>query len=136
MSGETDLKTILNSLSPVLVEGTFVFCTFPEGSYGDFAEANPKAYIMENEGLTLVLDKSVADRHGFRYSGEFSCISLEVHSSLNSVGLTATLSDMLAAHQISVNMIAGYHHDHLFVPKASAGRALELLAEVQKSKLG
>jgi hypothetical protein len=136
MSGETNLKTILNSLSPVLLEDRFVFCTFPRGSYGDFAETCPKAYIMENEGLTLVLDKAVADSHGFDYNGEFSCISLQVHSSLNSVGLTATLSGVLAAHQISVNMIAGYHHDHLFVPKASAGRALELLAEVQKSKLG
>lgn len=127
MSGETVLKTILNSLSPVLVEGTFVFCTFPEGSYGDFTEANPKAYIMENEGITLVLDKRVADSHGFSYSGEFNCISLEVHSSLNSVGLTATLSGILAAHQISVNMIAGYHHDHLFVPVANAPLAISLL---------
>lgn len=127
MSGETDLKTILNSLSPVLVEGTFVFCTFPEGSYGDFAEANPKAYVMEDEGITLVLDKRVADSHGFSYSGEFSCISLEVHSSLDSVGLTATLSGILAAHEISVNMIAGYHHDHLFVPVANAPLAISLL---------
>jgi hypothetical protein len=43
------------------------------------------------------------------------------------VGLTATLSGILAAHEISVNMIAGYHHDHLFVPVANAPLAISLL---------
>lgn len=127
MSGETHLKTLLRNLSPVLLDDTFVFCTFTEGSYGDYAKTNPKACILENEGMTLVIEKSVADSHGFSYSGEFSCISLEVHSSLEAVGLTAIISGLLATYEISVNMIAGYHHDHLFVPVANAPLALDLL---------
>jgi len=133
MSAETSLKAIIENLSPNLVEGTFVFCTLPEASYGDFAETRPIATVQEEEGITLVLEKGVADQYGFSYGGEWCCISLQVHSSLNAVGLTATVSVILANHHISVNIIAGYHHDHLFVPKASAGRALELLAELQKS---
>lgn len=127
MPGEKNLKTLLSNLSPVLIEETFVFCTFPKGSYADFTEIHPKAFIMEREGLSLVLEKKVADSHGFNYSGEFSCISLEVHSSLEAVGLTAVISGVLATHEISVNMIAGYHHDHLFVPVANAPLAMDLL---------
>jgi len=127
MSGETNLKTLLSNLSPILLQETFVFCTFPEGSYGDFAQTCPKAFVMEKEGVTLVVEKAVADNQGFNYSGEFSCISLEVHSSLEAIGLTAVISGMLAAHEISVNMMAGYHHDHLFVPVANASAAMALL---------
>lgn len=127
MSGETNLKTLLSNLSPILLKDTFVFCTFPEGSYGDFAQTCPKAFVMEKEGVTLVVEKAVADSQGFNYSGEFSCISLEVHSSLEAIGLTAVISGMLAAHEISVNMMAGYHHDHLFVPVANASAAMALL---------
>ena len=127
MSGETNLKTLLSNLSPILLQDTFVFCTFPEGSYGDFAQTCPKAFVMEKEGVTLVVEKAVADSQGFNYSGEFSCISLEVHSSLEAIGLTAVISGMLATHEISVNMMAGYHHDHLFVPVANASAAMALL---------
>jgi hypothetical protein len=127
MSGETNLKTLLSNLSPILLQDTFVFCTFPKGSYGDFAQTCPKAFVMEKEGVTLVMEKAVADSQGFNYSGEFSCISLEVHSSLEAIGLTAVISGMLAAHEISVNMMAGYHHDHLFVPVANASAAMALL---------
>ena len=127
MSGETNLKKLLGNLSPTLLQGTFVFCTLPEGTYGDFAQTCPKAFVMEKEGVTLVVEKAVADNQGFSYSGEFSCISLEVHSSLEAIGLTAVISGMLAAHEISVNMMAGYHHDHLFVPVANASAAMALL---------
>jgi len=133
-SGETHLKTLLSNLSPVLLDNVFVFCTFAEASYGDYVKTNPKACIVENEGMTLVIEKSVADSHGFNYSGEFSCISLEVHSSLEAVGLTADISGMLATHEISVNMIAGYHHDHLFVSVANAPLAMDLLRNLDHLK--
>jgi hypothetical protein len=50
-----------------------------------------------------------------------------VHSSLQAVGLTAAVASELAAHNISANVIAGTHHDHVFVPSSDANRALELL---------
>ena len=58
-------------------------------------------------------------------------ITLGVHSSLEAVGLTAVVSTLLAKHEISAaNMIAGYHHDHLFVPANDAERAVELLIQL------
>jgi hypothetical protein len=47
------------------------------------------------------------------------------------VGLTAAFAAALAREGISCNVIAGLHHDHLFVPwdrRDDALRALEALA--------
>lgn len=50
-----------------------------------------------------------------------------MHSALDGVGLTAAFSSELAGAGISCNVVAGYHHDHLFVPEADAERALAVL---------
>ena len=54
-------------------------------------------------------------------------ITLDVHSSLEAVGLTAAVSAALAEENISCNVVAAYYHDHLFVPVADAERAMETL---------
>ena len=59
---------------------------------------------------------------------ELAWLTLEVHSSLESVGLTAAVSARLAARGIACNVIAGYHHDHLLVPVARADDAIEALS--------
>lgn len=132
MSGETDLKTILQSLSPVMLDDTYVFCTVVGARYGDYAETAPIASYQENEGLTLVLTQERADASGLSYEGLFRCISLQVHSSLESVGLTAVVAGKLAAYEISANIIAGYYHDHVFVPQAQASEAFGLLRDLNK----
>ena len=50
-----------------------------------------------------------------------------MHSSLAAVGLTAAFAKALAGEGISCNVIAGFHHDHLFVAEADAERALTRL---------
>ena len=47
-------------------------------------------------------------------------ITLDVHSSLESVGFLAAVSARLAAAGIPCNAVSAFHHDHLFVP--SIGR--------------
>ena len=132
MSGETDLKAILQSLSPIMLDETYVFCTVVGAIYGDYAETNPIASYQEDEGLTLVLAKERADAAELGYEGLFSCISLQVHSSLESVGLTAVVAGKLAAYEISANIIAGYYHDHVFVPQAQGSEALALLRNLNR----
>ena len=113
-----------------MLPGDFVFCTAANLKYGDFAELQPLASYQEEEGLTLVLAKQSADVAGLTYDSVFNCITLMVHSSLDAVGLTAAVSGKLAANGISANVMAAYHHDHVFVPENKAQIALQLLAEL------
>jgi hypothetical protein len=130
VSGETDLAKLLTRMSPVLMEGEFVFLSFTNAAYGDYAELNPVASIIETEGLTLVVEKSKADQHALEYQSSFKGITLEVHSSLDAVGLTAAFSAELTAHGISANVIAGYFHDHIFVDADDATRAIAALQQL------
>ena len=127
MRGETDLASLLSSLHPELVAGEFVFCTLKNARYGGYAELSPLASFQEREGLTLVLPRHSADVAGFGYDCVFRCITLAVHSSLEAVGLTAAVAARLAGRDISANVIAGYYHDHIFVPSERAVDALALL---------
>ena len=130
MAGEEDLDMLLVLLQPSLLPGDFVFCTAANLKYGDFAELQPLASYQEEEGLTLVLSKQSADVAGLAYDSVFNCIILMVHSSLEAVGLTAAVSGKLAANGISANVMAAYHHDHVFVPENKAQLALQLLTEL------
>ncbi len=130
MSGETDLQRLLQSMAPRLIDGEFVFCSFPGGRYGDHAALEPFAACIETEGLTLVLPRARADAKGLEYNGVFRGITLGVHSSLDAVGLTAAVATALTGHSISANVIAGYYHDHIFVQSASADEAITILRQL------
>ena len=127
MPGEMDLETILNTLSPVLLGPTYVYCSLAQSTYGALAELEPLASVREPEGLTLIVKAEDAERAQLECLGMFRCIRLEVHSSLESVGLTARVSAALAEHGVSANMLAGAHHDHILVPHAMANKALKII---------
>lgn len=135
MAGEKNLRRLLQSLSPELIEGEFVFCTFENSAYGDHAEIHPVASFMEAEGLTLVVPKAAADSAGQAYEGVFRCISLGIHSSLEATGLTAAVAGRLARHGIAANVMAAYYHDHIFVPAEEAERAVGILLEDNGKKI-
>lgn len=129
MTGELDLDKCLASLAPQMMRSEFVFCSIPDATYGDFVELRPVASFREAEGLTLVVDKTVADKSGLAYDAVFRGITLNVHSSLEAVGLTAAVAAKLAENGISANVIAAFFHDHIFVPSEKADRALSALKE-------
>ena len=135
MTAETDLATLVQNLRPNILPATYVFCTVNDASYGDLTHANPLACFAEPEGLSLVVTKEDANQHGLNYQGTFRCIRLQVHSSLEAVGLTAAVATELATHGISANVIAGYYHDHIFVPVEHADVALHLLQSVNPQSL-
>ena len=119
----------LNNLNPVLLEDEYVFCTFLSSIYGDHSKLNPIASFNEKEGLTLVVKKEIAKFNNLEFKDTFKCISLSLISSLTSIGLTALISKVLADNKISVNIYAGYYHDHIFVPLEKANDAFKLLCE-------
>lgn len=121
-------------MSPVLIEGDYVFCTLKDSNYGDYADARPIASFTEAEGLTLVLLKDKAEGLGWSYEGVFRCITLGIHSSLEAVGLTAAVAGKLADHGIAANVIAAYFHDHVFVQSELADDAIGILSKYSNQK--
>ncbi len=126
MSGERDLPTLLRALRPQLRPGTYVFTTTTTVPAG----AAPVVTVREDEGLTLVLDQHQADHLGLPYDYAAAWITLRVHSALDAVGLTAAVASTLATAGIACNVVAGYHHDHLFVPAHQAHAALDALNDL------
>lgn len=135
MPGESDLSTLLAAIRPELHPGRWVFATVPpDRAAGDGAgESDAFAVVREEEGTTVVIEKDAADRLGLPYDYVAARITLRVHSSLDAVGLTAAVSGDLALAGLSCNVIAGGHHDHLFVPYDDGPRAVELLEQLGTS---
>jgi hypothetical protein len=125
MSGEKNLQTLLNNMKPILNVGDYVFCTVINLNQLDLSEIIGS--FKEKEGITLIVSQDYANKMNLTYTTVMAWITLEVHSSLEAVGLTAAFSKILAENNISCNVVAGYYHDHIFVMKADASRAIELL---------
>ena len=130
-SDDEDLSNLLNNLQPNLLNEDYVFITLEDYSFDFFNLLHPIATFKEEEGLTLVISEERAKRENFKYNSVFKCISLGAHSSLNSVGLIATISTLLTEKGISCNVFSGYFHDHLFVQKSLSKEALELLKSIK-----
>ena len=54
-------------------------------------------------------------------------------SDLQAVGLTAAFASALGDAGISCNVVAGLHHDHIFVPVAQATQAVDVLLALQSA---
>ncbi|WP_337024531.1 MULTISPECIES: ACT domain-containing protein [unclassified Pantoea] len=125
MTGEKNLQKLLRTASPVINKGAYVFCTLTEA---DAELLNQSVVIVrEREGTTLVLPLEVADKRGIPYEYVAGWITLEVHSSLAAVGLTAAFSAALASREISCNVVAGFYHDHIFVAQHETEVAAETI---------
>ncbi len=130
--GEATLAVLLRSLSPLLdlVEYSYYFV-----GTGNTVPAQIQAFatIQEPEGTTIVARTMDIESTGMISMGTWARISLSVHSSLMSVGLTGTLASALAAAGISANVIAGYYHDHFFVPWDRRADAFNVLIALSTS---
>lgn len=108
-----DLAGMLAGMAPALDERRWAF-RLVEGK----VPAGAFALIREDEGVTAILPEE---------RGDFARITLTVHSALEGVGLTAAVAGALAARGIACNVVAGFHHDHLFVPWERREEALDVL---------
>jgi len=133
MLGIVDSKVLLKEMKPILDGTDYVFCTKKCFKIDkEIISLRPIATFLEEEGMTVVLSKKNADIHQLSYDTVLNKITLEVHSSLEAVGLTAAISTALASESISANVIAGFYHDHIFVPKDKANLALKTLQNLTK----
>ncbi|MFC8592830.1 ACT domain-containing protein [Streptomyces atroolivaceus] len=125
MRGERDLRTLLHGMRPELRPGRYVYVTLPGGDVP--RSVTPVVTVSEQEGLTLVVQEAQAVAAGLDHHFVAGWITLRVHSALEAVGLTAAVSLALTDVGISCNVVAGFHHDHLFVPYARAAEAVRVL---------
>jgi hypothetical protein len=86
-----------------------------------------QAVLTEGEGTTVVATAETAADRGWPVGFLAAWLTLDVHSALDAVGLTAAVSGALAEAGIACNVLAGFHHDHLLVPVDRAGEAAALL---------
>lgn len=128
MAGETSLTTLLRSMTPVLNEGAYVFCSLTDAT--QLQGVQPLGSFQEREGLTVIVQRQQAEQLQLEIDYVAAWLTLNVHSALAAVGLTAAVAGALADAGISCNVIAGYYHDHLFVAHADGTRALGMLQQL------
>jgi len=88
---------------------------------------------LSSQSTNIVIPKHKADELQLDYEYIAAWITLTVHSALDAVGLTALVSTELAKNNISCNVIAGYYHDHIFVAKNDAQKAIHVLTELSNT---
>lgn len=119
----TDLKALLVSMKPVLSEREWCFQPISDPR---FLPETAFAMIREEEGMCCVLPAAASSSN----APIFAKISLQVHSDLEAVGLTAAVANAFATSGIACNVVAGLYHDHFFVPWDRREEALRLLEKL------
>ena len=80
----------------------------------------------------MLIPFELAEKTKLNVDHPMRCITLNVYSSLEGAGLTAAVSTALGNNAIPCNMVAAFHHDHVFVPSEMCGQAMEVLTSLQK----
>ena len=131
MQGETDLAVMLRDLSVSVRPGRFTVVQ----AAGAVALGNGvEAVLREEEGTTVVATVEAAERLGCEVGFVAAWLTLDVHSALEAVGLTAAVATALAAEAIPCNVLAGYFHDHLLVPVDRVDDALACLERLRTDR--
>ena len=130
--GERDLATLIASMSPTLDPTCWCFAVVTPAEHAALADIALGSF-KEAEGMTLIVPWEGAEMLANK-SEPMARITLEVHSSLEAVGLTAAVSVALTEAQVSANVVAGYFHDHIFVPFDLGQTALACLERLSSKQ--
>lgn len=130
------LQDLITQLAPALDPKSYVYCTVAKAKYGELEKLKPIVSLAELEGLTLVIPLEQAEAEGLDYYRVFRRITLKGHSSLEALGLTSVVTSLLAERGITTNVVAGFYHDHIFVPSDRTDEAMDALKELASQPAG
>lgn len=126
-----ETRAMLASMEATIEPGEVVFCSTADRSTIATAAPLALATFREAEGLSLILHIEDARVLGFPCELPMLRITLRVFSSLEGIGLTSAVAGALTEARIPCNMVAAFHHDHVFVPAQLAETALDVLRRLQ-----
>ena len=118
-----------NFLKPKLNKGEYVFVLID--NIDGINEKDILCSFKEDDKYSIILKKEFANKYGMSYDFVAAWISLDLYSSLDTVGLTSMFSKALSDNNISCNVIAGYNHDHIFVNYKDKELAFEILNKLK-----
>ncbi len=133
---ESDLKKLINGMSPEVVGEKYFLASVPESemmiiaNYLDYI----KCIYREEEGMTIVFSEDIKEEmeevSEEKIAGPFALITLSITSDLFAVGFLAKITEVLAKEKISVNTFSAYFHDHLLVPYGRKKDAMDALKKL------
>ena len=129
MSGITDLQETLNSIKVICDEIEYGFVSLKDESIIDRNKV--LATFQENGRLAVIAPLSYLNDIGVESEGPYAKLTIDIHTSLELVGLTAVTATKLAVHGISANVVAAFYHDHVFVQYNLKDKAQELLESLK-----
>lgn len=122
---------MISGMTPELRHGTFVFVTTNDPALIASFSAKAVSTFKEDEGISMIIPVDIAEKSMLNVDHPMRCITLNVFSSLEGVGLTAAVSTALGDNAIPCNMVAAFHHDHVFVPSEMCDQAMKILISLQ-----
>lgn len=123
-----DLQTMLAGMAPALDDAVYRFILITP-DIAPQALGAALGTFRENEGVTAIIPADLADE--LEQSGpDFARVTLTVQSDLEGVGLTAAVATALSAEGIACNVVAAYHHDHIFVPWNRRDDTMKALSKI------
>ena len=133
MAGEMNLAKMLESLTVTVRPEPYVLITLPPDVDVPAMGNGVAAVIDEAEGPTIIATLSRAAHEEWPHDFVASWLTLDIHSALEAVGLTATFSRQLGRAGIPCNVIAGFYHDHILVPVDKTDAAVEVIEALRGS---
>ena len=115
----------------ILNKGEYVFCSIMD--INKISINNIICSFKESKGYSIIISKEEATSNNLPFYFISSWITLNIDSTLDSVGLTSSFSRELSKAGISCNVIAAYHHDHVFVPYLDKHKAMKILSDMYES---
>jgi hypothetical protein len=118
---------MIAGMTPVMRPEIFVFAITNDPNLVASLYSEAISIFQEDEGVSMLIPVEAKPP----VDSPMRCITLNLFSSLEGVGLTAAGSAALGDNGIACNMVAAFHHDHVFVPSKVSDQALAVLLSLQ-----